>query len=985
MINRYELTSVRKSWIAISAAVALCMSAAWGAVQSPPASENREWIREMKEAERGPFLRIRWFCEDGSVLAPKAYACKDRGGGVQHGEWNDRTRALREQGYAIANVLAGIDTDDFVASPDLQDLFAMLLIERFLIAFDDGWIFRRAQFYRGAFQEEDERAAGRDLLSALSAKEEWIGRRYPMLRIGARYVPHGKDTASAQHVRQESAALSDRDKAFAEIRAKIHAAPEASDAVRVREYASSVNDTDLAARYEALAAEIESIYNPEPLGDILESNAKVFGAGPWLQEILRSARRDFEANSSPINRFTVTANLLVDLREAIARVNSPGARLRVLDISLAVEQEHFRAASELTEALQGASRAEHVRALRSAAQAAYGVGLVNPRLHAAAEEAFASLERGDLNLRTYMSELRYLGLIPGWGSQGLHLYFGDAMAKLSEIEPLANLFIQDQLRGSPLLFYSRLLDGLVRDANALAGVEHQVFGDRVGVGFNALNPGLARGRLYTKPNMENVGEFSEDGIYVVPETVAELPPVGGILTTGAGNPLSHVQLLARNFGIPNVAVDASVLPALEDRDGSEIVLAVSPAGLVELDVDSDRWDRVFGEHERQEAQTGVTIVPDLEKLDLDFNELISLDELRAEDSGRIVGPQAAKLGELRNRFPEAVAPGFAVPFGEFRVTVLEQPYGNSGETVFRWMVEQYRRMESMPVGSTQRDTFAEQFREELHQLILNAEPGEAFRSELSNALEREFGTGFEGGVFIRSDTNVEDLPGFTGAGLNLTVANVVGFEEVVDAIVRVWASPFTARAFAWRQQHMDGPEHVYPAVLVLRTVPSDVSGVMVTEDVETGDMSTISLAVNEGVGGAVEGQASEYLRVNVADGSVRVMATATATKRMVPVPTGGVTHLPASGADTLLQPAEIEQLIDFSRQIPERFPPIVDEQGNRAPADVEFGFVDGALWLFQIRPFNESRTARGSRYLIQMDTTLAASGELTVDLSEALR
>ncbi len=106
-----------------------------------------------------------------------------------------------------------------------------------------------------------------------------------------------------------------------------------------------------------------------------------------------------------------------------------------------------------------------------------------------------------------------------------------------------------------------------------------------------------------------------------------------------------------------------------------------------------------------------------------------------------------------------------------------------------------------------------------------------------------FGDAETVGVFVRSDTNVEDLPGFTGAGLNLTVPNVVGFEAVVKAIQQVWASPFTERAYAWRQSHMTQPEHVYPAVLLLKTFASEKSGVLVTADVETGDRR---LAVDRG-------------------------------------------------------------------------------------------------------------------------------------------
>ena len=45
--------------------------------------------------------------------------------------------------------------------------------------------------------------------------------------------------------------------------------------------------------------------------------------------------------------------------------------------------------------------------------------------------------------------------------------------------------------------------------------------------------------------------------------------------------------------------------------------------------------------------------------------------------------------------------------------------------------------------------------------------------------------------------------------------------------------------------------------------------------------------------------------------------------------------------------------------------------GNNGVTDVEFGFLDGKLKLFQIRPFLESRKARGSNYLNDMDKSLA--------------
>ena len=126
----------------------------------------------------------------------------------------------------------------------------------------------------------------------------------------------------------------------------------------------------------------------------------------------------------------------------------------------------------------------------------------------------------------------------------------------------------------------------------------------------------------------------------MPETVSDLPPIAGILIAGEGNPLSHVQLLARNLGIPNVTVNETLIPRLEAHDGEQVVLAVSPAGLVEIAPFDARWEKILG---KEGMASDVVIRPDLTKLDLTATDFISLDDLRASDSGRIVGPKAAKV------------------------------------------------------------------------------------------------------------------------------------------------------------------------------------------------------------------------------------------------------------------------------------------------------------------------------------------------------
>jgi len=951
------------------------------AAPAQDAVQYRRWIAEMKDGPRGPFAGVKWYCKDGSVFPPTEYACAKHGGGVQHGEWSDRTKQLRSRGYRVATLLAGIDAQKAVAAPDFADAYAQLLVEKFLIATDDGWIMRRALFYRGALQEEDEREGARNLLQAMAMRPEWAGYRFVALRTGVRMLPHGQDTASAQKVRQMAATLSDRDAGFAPLRAKIHGTPEAGDAARVRAYAASARP-ELRASLEGLAAEIDRVYQPKPLEQTLEVAVRAFAREPSMQKMLNDARAGWLRDTDIVSRYRLSADLLASLRRSLPTIKAPADRLRALDLSIALEEESLRLASTIRGAVDKAPRGGDLILMRAAAEAAFGTGLLTERERVALQASFEKLSVPEVSLRTYMAELRYLGLVPGWGTQQLRFHFGEAMDKLAEIEPRAELFVQDQLRGSPLLFYSQVLDALNRDANRLAGVRNTVFGKEIATGFNALNPGIARGVLNTAPDMQRAGDFRPDGIYLLPETVADLPPIAGILTAGAGNPLSHVQLLARNLGIPNVAVDQSVLPTLQQVNGRRAVLAVSSAGLVEIADDGPQWDAVLGK--AQQPATNIVFEPDLKKLDLTIRNFVSLDMLRATDSGRIVGPKAAKLGELKSHFPDRVAPGVGIPFGLYRATVLDRPYRNSGRTVFQWMVESFRKLEAMPAGSKEATQFAEQLRAEIYSTIIKTDPGPQFREQLRAAMAKEFGADFRGGLFIRSDTNVEDLPGFTGAGLNLTLFNIVGFDNIVKGILEVWASPYTQRAWAWRQAHMKGPEHIYPAVLLLRTVPSDISGVMITQDVDSGDRNVLSVAVNEGVGGAVEGQAAESVRIDKRSGGVRLMAAATAPRRMVPRAAGGIEKLPASGSEALLTPNEAKQLIAFSDEINQRFQQL-DDRGQPAAADVEFAFVNGRLWLLQIRPFNESRQAQASALLAKMDQALEKNLDRTVNLREAMK
>jgi hypothetical protein len=160
---------------------------------------------------------------------------------------------------------------------------------------------------------------------------------------------------------------------------------------------------------------------------------------------------------------------------------------------------------------------------------------------------------------------------------------------------------------------------------------------------------------------------------------------------------------------------------------------------------------------------------------------------------------------------------------------------------------------------------------------------------------------------------------------------------------------------------------------------------MVTADVETGNRQFLTVAVNEGVGGAVEGQRAEELLIDRRSGRVRLLAQAAEPQKRVLRPGGGVVKVPASGTENILSSEEIRTLMQMADTLPGRFPELVDAGGQPAPADIEFGFAGGRFALFQIRPFLESARARRSQYLQRLDVQLEGAGARTVDLGEIPR
>jgi phosphoenolpyruvate synthase/pyruvate phosphate dikinase len=445
--------------------------------------------------------------------------------------------------------------------------------------------------------------------------------------------------------------------------------------------------------------------------------------------------------------------------------------------------------------------------------------------------------------------------------------------------------------------------------------------------------------------------------------------------------VSHVQLLARNLGIPNAVLSADNLQALKAWSGREVFYAVSPRGTVVLKLASamDAAETALFATAQKERQR---IRVPLDKMDLSRREMINLRELTAASSGRWCGPKAANLGQLKRLFPAQVVEGFVIPFGAFRAH-MDQPMPGRKGTYWDYLQEGFARAEvARGNGISAQDTESGLLRrlDTLRQAIqqMNFLPG--FEQELERAFAELLGQPLgDIPVFLRSDTNMEDLPDFTGAGLNLTLFNVRERSRILQGIREVWASPYTERSFRWRQQYLLNPENVYPSLLIIPGVNVDYSGVVITKGVARGIADEITTAFSWGVGGAVDGQRAETYLI-YPGGYLDLLSPARELEYKYLPRSGGVEKGRALPQQPILNLANLTAIYELAAAVESKFPEA--EGGGVTAYDIELGFQDDKLWLFQVRPFVENSQVATSTYLRELDPRF--DPEARIDLTQKI-
>ncbi|NXY97158.1 phosphoenolpyruvate synthase [Streptomyces sp. BR123] len=201
-----------------------------------------------------------------------------------------------------------------------------------------------------------------------------------------------------------------------------------------------------------------------------------------------------------------------------------------------------------------------------------------------------------------------------------------------------------------------------------------------------------------------------------------------------------------------------------------------------------------------------------------------------------------------------------------------------------------------------------------------------------------------GAVAVRSSATAEDLPEAAFAGQQDTFLNVIGEQDVLDAVVRCWASVWTDRAVDYRAGHGIDHGRVRMAVVVQRMVDADFAGVAFTSDPVTGNRHALVIDASPGLGeSVVSGLVSpEHIVVDTRRPKV-VRRTAGHHGAYVRSRPGGGTERaagPRTAGPALPAPA-VRQLIRLARDVERHF---------GRPQDIEWAWADGKPYVLQTRP-----------------------------------
>jgi hypothetical protein len=442
--------------------------------------------------------------------------------------------------------------------------------------------------------------------------------------------------------------------------------------------------------------------------------------------------------------------------------------------------------------------------------------------------------------------------------------------------------------------------------------------------YQALNVAKGLGRIHIIPKLDDHVEIGSNEILVLDEVPVQLPPVAGIITSQPSTPLSHINLLAKSWGIPNAYIkNAKELLKQYDTWWVSFETLREKYTIKRADMNQLR------EYQRRQAERLDVMKP---RFNLSETRLLSLAEQRSRSS-LAFGGKSANLGEVLNaRLPGIVVPsGFTIPFYYYDEFIKQNKLD---DVIFGLLNDQkfvhdpaYRREQLV----------------HLRQKIETAEFDPELRKMVLETVAREYAGK---GLFVRSSSNSEDLPNFSGAGLYTTVPNVRGDQQLIDAIRKVWASLWNFEAYEARERAGVDHSKIFMAVLLQEGINSESSGVMISTDpFDNENKGAIYISAKRGLGiKVVEGQRiAEQIIFRPRTNAVKVLTRSAEDSLLTFDENGGVKEVPIEGDRVVLTDDVIRRLVRAAAGIKRVF-------GSR-DQDIEWAYMKGQIYIVQSRPF----------------------------------
>jgi pyruvate,water dikinase len=335
--------------------------------------------------------------------------------------------------------------------------------------------------------------------------------------------------------------------------------------------------------------------------------------------------------------------------------------------------------------------------------------------------------------------------------------------------------------------------------------------------YQSLNKGIAIGYLKLIPDLKkDFTNITSHDIIIINGTPISLPPCAAVITNSFQTPLSHINLLTHNRGIPSAA-QRNIFSDKEitSRVNKLVKIYFYQDSLWVMNCDIKEAESYW---KRESINQNISL-----NYDVKSNTLIDIEDINYR-SNKTVGSKAANFGELckiqkRNSdFFKTPESAFAIPFYFYH-----QHISSNNISI------EIDRLLNNTIYKSNNDSLKHQLKK-IRTLIIKSPVSSELLKSIKNKVE-ESGYSF---FRFRSSTNIEDIDGFNGAGLYTSKTGILNSttKTIEVAIKEVWASVFLYKAYQERNIFHINERDVMMGILVHRNFPDEIAnGVAITKNI----------------------------------------------------------------------------------------------------------------------------------------------------------